>query len=268
MTISQTGSTPASDLSADAPTAPESARLWRVLAALMSRFVLLSLTFVIGLLFLRAGGSNDATARMGSLINGLTPLVDVASVALLVALIYPQGLRLRDLVGSRRAAGLKASVGREIGTILLTTLAVAVAFFVFSFIANLVVYGGAPPAGEYLMPASGLLWVQLIVLPISVGIAEELIYRGYALPRLVGLLGGRQFLAVAVQAFFFGLQHVAFFWGAPWPAALAKFLTTFLAGLVFGALYLKQRRLVPLIAAHVVLDLVGFGVPAAMMLVR
>ncbi len=144
--------------------------------ALVSRFALIGLVFAIGLLFLRAGGSSDATARMGSLINGLTPVADVASVALLAVLIYPQGRRLRDLVGSRRAAGLPPSIGREIGAILLTTVVIAVAFFACSF------------------------------------------------------------------------------------------LTTFLAGLVFGALNLKQRRLVVLIVAHIVLDAVGFSVPAAMML--
>lgn len=100
------------------------------------------------------------------------------------------------------------------------------------------------------------LW-GLLVLPVSVGIVEEVVYRGYAQPRLEAALGNR-WLALLVVAAGFGAQHIAF---AAHDAsfALARFIGTFAAGIVFGLLYLKMRRLLPLMIGHWLVNAIGLG---------
>ena len=57
-----------------------------------------------------------------------------------------------------------------------------------------------------------------------------------------------------------GLQHLAL--TAPDPRAwAARFLTTFLAGLLFGMLLWWFKRLNPLIIGHWLLDVLGPGLP-------
>src|SRR5699024_9962002 len=116
------------------------------------------------------------------------------------------------------------------GALLLVILVIG--FLAANFLANLIVYGGAPPA-----PSSAPdipLWVGLVavvVAPLTIAAAEEGVYRGYAQPRLgrrIGTLG-----ALVVVAVVFGLQHVGFALTSG-PDVAAKVLTTLLAGLVLG----------------------------------
>jgi membrane protease YdiL (CAAX protease family) len=61
-----------------------------------------------------------------------------------------------------------------------------------------------------------------------------------------------------VMASSFGLQHMAL----PlidWQTSLSRFVGTFLKGLFVGAVYLKQRHLLPLTIAHWGLNFVGIG---------
>lgn len=63
---------------------------------------------------------------------------------------------------------------------------VAIGFFIATYIGNLIVYQGPPPVGVGVTPQVPL-WIALwsiVVLPVTVAIAEELLYRGYLQPRL------------------------------------------------------------------------------------
>lgn len=231
----------------------------RVFAALISRFVLITAVFGIGWSIFRAVGTADPTGHMLSWVNGLVWVTDLLSLALIVWLLRPEGRTLRDVIGSRLGAGLRPSVAREVLACIVVTLIFLVTFVISSFVANLIVYAGGPPMGvpgAYQPPVPAL--IGMLVLPFTVGVAEEVVYRGYALPRLVPLVGGKVWLAVLIQAFFFGLQHVAFFWGDLGAGAVSKFIAMFLGGIVFGFIYVKQRRLLPLIVAHVIVDALGF----------
>ena len=44
-------------------------------------------------------------------------------------------------------------------------------------------------------------------------------------------------------------------------AVVARVLTTFLVGLVLGALYIWLKRLAPLVFAHWLIDVLGLGLP-------
>jgi len=101
--------------------------------------------------------------------------------------------------------------------------------------------------------ASLSIWQRIFLIglvPISAGFCEELIWRGYIITRLEAH-GRRRWLAILLSAASFALIHGIFL--------LDKLLVTFLLGIVAGLYYTKERNLVPLMAAHTIVDLWSFG---------
>jgi len=89
------------------------------------------------------------------------------------------------------------------------------------------------------------LW---ILLALSAGFVEELVFRGY-LQRQFGALLGNRWAGVIAQAAFFGVTH-------GYQGALPVLKIT-LFGLMFGAFALARRSLVPGMAAHAAVDVIG-----------
>jgi membrane protease YdiL (CAAX protease family) len=85
---------------------------------------------------------------------------------------------------------------------------------------------------------------------------EETIYQGYALPRLRALTG-RTWLAMIVVGFWWAAQHAVLPF-VPDPKYLLFRLLQFLPGVfVIMLVYLRTRRLGPLIVAHWCMDILG-----------
>ena len=111
------------------------------------------------------------------------------------------------------------------------------------------IYGVAqPPAVMGNLPSWGAFY-SLLIWPVLWGIVEELTYQGYALPRLQ-LLTGRSWLAVLLVTAAFGLQHIALPFTPDVRFMLWRFATSTLVGLVSALVYLRLRRLLPLVIAH------------------
>ncbi|HEV7660995.1 MAG TPA: CPBP family intramembrane glutamic endopeptidase [Allosphingosinicella sp.] len=89
------------------------------------------------------------------------------------------------------------------------------------------------------------LW---ILLALSAGVVEELTFRGY-LQRQFGALLGNRWLGALAQAVLFGVTH-----GYQGPALVLKIA---LLGMMFGALALCRRSLIPGIIAHASVDVIG-----------
>jgi membrane protease YdiL (CAAX protease family) len=130
---------------------------------------------------------------------------------------------------------------------------VYLAFAFGGFAGNLLIYYGAPPASAVVQPPVWLGLVRLIIVPITVAVAEETLYRGYLLPRLQLHLG--RVGAVIVAALLAAAQSLAFSMGN-WEAVMAGFIATFITNLAFGALYLWFKRLAPLFVVHWFLEAV------------
>jgi membrane protease YdiL (CAAX protease family) len=97
------------------------------------------------------------------------------------------------------------------------------------------------------------LWQEVSILLVFVVIepfCEELIWRGYLIPRLLER-GQKPWGAVLLAAVSFALIHGIFL--------PDKLVAVFLIGLTNGWYYLRQRNLVPLIIAHAVLNLWSFS---------
>ncbi len=101
-------------------------------------------------------------------------------------------------------------------------------------------------------PASQILqwplWLRLFML-ITAGVAEEALYRGFAIERLTALTG-RRWLAALIALAAFVAAHVPF-WG------LGAIATPIVGGGFFTLVYLWRRDLVACMVAHLAVDSVG-----------
>lgn len=213
-----------------------------------------------------ASGTPEPTVDAGEWINAWTLLVYALMLLCVYLLARSEGLRLSDLANLDRG-----NLGRDLRRGLVLAPLVLAALAVASFVASAVVFGllGNPFAGQAPGSSPGfgyadslpLVLASVVMIPLAAGIVEELSFRGYALPRLAGLSG--RVWAVVITSAGFGLEHVGFalFW-EDWRFALMRGLSTFLVGLLLGTIYLKQGRLVPLIVAHALVNVVGLGLPA------
>ena len=89
----------------------------------------------------------------------------------------------------------------------------------------------------------------LVLSAIRHGIVEEVIVVGYLLDRL-GKLGWSLPLAIFASAMLRGSYHLY--------QGFGPFIGNAIMGVIFALVYTKTRRLMPLVIAHAVLDIVAF----------
>jgi len=86
----------------------------------------------------------------------------------------------------------------------------------------------------------------LVFTCVTAAITEELIFRGYLLPRIDSLVKNK-WLSIFISALLFGLVHIGY-------ADFGRMLMPFLIGLVFGIYYYRYRSLAVLIICHFIMD--------------
>lgn len=89
----------------------------------------------------------------------------------------------------------------------------------------------------------------LVVSSIRAGVSEEILFRGYPIPRLLAITGNRA-LALVLPLAIFAVAHVG-----PWNWAHALYAA--FGGMMFTALYLWRRNLWTNMLAHSLVDLVA-----------
>lgn len=178
-------------------------------------------------------------------------LIDIGCLGLLAWLASKEGIRLTDLINFQR---------RSWGRALLIGLGFIVLYIFLAFaggmVAGMLVYGNAPLPDVMLpLPLWGTLYA-LIVWPLIWAFAEEMTYQGYALPRLE-LITGRAWVAVAIVAFGWAIQHSPLPMMPDWRFAVYRFVSSLPLALVLPFIYLRTRRLMPFIVAHWVANFVA-----------
>jgi membrane protease YdiL (CAAX protease family) len=108
--------------------------------------------------------------------------------------------------------------------------------------------GGNHGAIEALLPKTNGERAAWVLVSISVGFCEELVYRGYLQTQLSAFTGSVG-LGVALQAMLFGLAH-----GEQGMAAMAG---AAIAGIALGVLAWARGSLIPGMLSHVFIDLLG-----------
>ena len=89
----------------------------------------------------------------------------------------------------------------------------------------------------------------LVFTCLTAGITEEIIFRGYLLPRLEILLKNKN-VSVIISSLFFGLIHYGY-------GTSIQIIGPILIGLVFGVHYQKYRNIKILIICHFLWDLIA-----------
>lgn len=180
-----------------------------------------------------------SSAPLSHLVGGVAPLValTIRNVAFALLVLY-----LLDIQGDQQIIHRHVSEGtafplfvvlRVWGALLLISLLV-------SLISAAVGSGVAPVGTESVVPALNdryhpMVWVPLLVVAmVSVGIVEELLFRGYFIGR-IRQLGQPAPRAVVASALLFSVGH-----GYQGPAAL---VFSFLAGVTLGTLWVIRPHL-------------------------
>ncbi|HEY1255096.1 MAG TPA: CPBP family intramembrane glutamic endopeptidase [Terracidiphilus sp.] len=183
----------------------------------------------------------------------------VVDIGCLLGLRYftrREGIRLRDLIGPirmRRGHDLLLGLGYYI---------LVFPFFLGgSYIARLWIFGSTDKTlNSYLLHMHALpVWATVYSVTLWWMIwspTEETTYQAYAMPRLQALTG-RTWIAVVIVGFFWTVQHCALPFVPDWRYLAFRFVAFLPGVLALMALYLRTRRLMPLVIAHWPMDIVA-----------
>jgi hypothetical protein len=180
-------------------------------------------------------------------------LVDLGCLGLLIWLTRREGIRLRDLVGFVKAK-LKKDIPIGLGIFIVVFPVTVIGGGMLSM---LIAYGTLTPVlpeFTYIrtLPLLAALYSRILWWPIW-SATEELTYTGYSLPRLKAMTKS-PWISVALVSFFWSIQHSFL----PWvnlQHGLYLFITFILLTIVLQIIYLRVRRLTPLIIGHWMMDL-------------
>ena len=165
-----------------------------------------------------------------------------------------EGIRLRDLIGPIRMRwGHDLFLG--LGILVLAYPCAMVG----SYLAQVLVYGSpAKVPIEFILQRHALpLWAtvySLTVWWVIQSATEEMTYNGYVLPRLQALTG-RTWIAFLIVLFWWSVQHCMFPFIPDWRFVAYRSLMMAPILLLCMAVYLRIRRLSPLIIAHWPMDI-------------
>jgi membrane protease YdiL (CAAX protease family) len=220
----------------------------RALAPRWHTAILVALMLAVaisGALLQRRGFSPGATANAAAsrVLSQYLPILGVNwGLVLYVSRLFRSRNALPDLLGRRSGSWRRAAVD----------LALAFAACLLILLLN-VLYArhfgaGRSAAVSALLPSTGaerLIWVLVAV---SVGFCEEVVFRGYLQTQLAAFTGSTS-AGVALQAALFGIAHAEQGW------TMALCVAGY--GLIFGVLARLRRSLWPGIASHIAIDLLS-----------
>lgn len=92
--------------------------------------------------------------------------------------------------------------------------------------------------------------ILMVFSAVTAGVVEELLFRGYIMPRIEVFLK-KGWLVVAVSSLIFGLAHAS-------GSSLIGVVVPIFIGLIFSYHYYKFRNIAALMAAHFLIDLASF----------
>lgn len=92
--------------------------------------------------------------------------------------------------------------------------------------------------------------ILMVFSAVTAGVVEELLFRGYIMPR-VEILFKKGWIVIVVSALIFGLAHAS-------GLSLIGVVVPILIGLIFSYHYYKYRNITALIIVHFLIDLASF----------
>lgn len=192
----------------------------------------------------------------GAWWNVYGTLVDIGCLVGLRYFTSREGIRLRDLLGP-----IQMLRGHDMFLGLGYLLLIFPLFIGGGYVMQVLLYGSAAKAPiAYLMqPHSLPPWATVYSLTLWWFInspTEQATFQGYALPRLQALTG-RNWISLPIVCFCWTAQHCMLPFMPDWRFVLYRFFVFLPGVLVMMAVYLRTRRLTPLIFAHWPMDILG-----------
>lgn len=237
-------------------TPPSPSRFGTALLISFIRLPLLALGALGTLVLLAATGRPRTFPPAPDLASLYFIIVNVICLALLRAIVHREGRRLRDLLGFSRARLPKDILW---GLLWIAVLYVPFVAAVIGTMAALYdpdtfssferVFAPAETSAIAFPPGVtlALTLATAILFPLLNAPTEELYYRGYAQPALTAATG-KPWLGILLPTIGFSLQHLLL---APTaPGMLVYAVAFFVWGLGAAIIYARQRRLMPLVVAH------------------
>ena len=214
----------------------EEGKVWRELVYFPVVFNIVGLV-AIGLLFVFSPGH---AADSGTVTT--VALLCVFMLEWLFALIVLTRLERQEVsLGKFLMPRKKASV-----LCAALVFAALTALFISYMMAGLA-YGRIPPMRDF-SPIQSVFF--LVLVPVTAGFTEELIWRGYFMEELLAMRMSK-WRSIILTSVSFASIHGIFL-----PDKLA---VTFLFGIIAGLYYFRERNLAVLIAAHVTIDVVAYA---------
>ena len=211
-------------------------------------FSYLAQFLAIGVLFV-VGNAHPYQASLGWWTVWGT-LVDIACLSALVLLTRREGIHLFDLIGTSRL-----QIKRDLLLVIPFAVALLVPAAIVGTVVQKIFYPNAtvpPQLAVMHLPLWAVLY-SIIVWPAIWTFTEEVTYLGYVFPRLEVMTKSTVWAAVVVLAFW-SLQHPALpLIGGSYPAF--RTITAFTAVVIQTLLFIRFRRLLPLIITHWLADL-------------
>lgn len=199
-----------------------------------------------------------AVAAVGTLLTRRGIPVQLPATSTSRSLVYLQmtvvtwGLLLYACLIGRRENALPALLGKRwnsVGRALFDVVLAAMGFMLIrscEWVWMRLFETAGSTAVLSLLPRSGLECAAWVVVSMSVGFCEEVVFRGYLQTQLAAFTGSMS-VAILLQAMLFGLSHG--------DQGIGAVLRLAIYGLGFGALAHARKSLVPGILCHIATNL-------------
>ena len=262
MTADAASSAPVPSTTVQAPPAavPEPAPVSRLVGLPILRVVLVGLAAVVTWLILVAAGDDAAFPPMMLYAAASMLVVNLVSLALVRRALHDEGLRARDLIDfSWRRLGTDVLWGILWLIVLWIPFIVAVmatgfALFgaeLFTRFETLFYDVGYQPVFDRTVLTALAVIAVVTFAPLNAP-TEELVFRGYSQGGLFAR-GWRPVWAIVVPAAIFAVQHV--FYAATPDVVVIYLVAFFVWGIGSGIIVRRQGRLMPIIVAHFLVNL-------------
>ena len=184
-----------------------------------------------------------ATAAGSRVLSQYFPILGVNwGLVLYVSRLFRSRNALPDLLGRRWQSWGRAAVDLTLALAACVVIQLLTVLYARHFGA------GRSAAVSALLPSTGAERLVWVLVALSVGFCEEVVFRGYLQTQLAAFTGSTS-VGVALQAALFGIAHAEQGW------TMALCIAGY--GLIFGVLARLRRSLSPAIASHIAIDLLS-----------
>jgi membrane protease YdiL (CAAX protease family) len=167
---------------------------------------------------------------------------------------YFAAIYLYVMIREKQALLLWPEINYSVGFYILSVIVILLAIIVFAGVVTVILRSLGMLKQSKAMPLLLHMNVRVKLLGIfTAGFLEELIFRGYMIPRLQ-LLFKNHHLPIIISSIVFGLLHLGY-------GTVINVVVPVIIGLVFGYHYQRYRNIKILIICHLLIDLNALFTP-------